>query len=89
MLGEVFSQMEQAKEHIERAKAMIAGALTELGRADPLIRHTMQGNVDQSLAATVDRTRQNLTGAGQGTNEATRKIDETLARWRGTGGPGN
>jgi hypothetical protein len=34
MLGEVLSQMEQAKEHVERAKAMIVAALTELGRAD-------------------------------------------------------
>jgi hypothetical protein len=89
MLGEVFSQMEQAKEHVERAKAMTAAALTELRRADALIRHTMQGNADQSLAATVDRTRQRLTDAGQGTNETARRIDETLARWRGTGGPGN
>jgi hypothetical protein len=48
-----------------------------------------RGLQPDGTAATVDRTRQHLTGAGQATNEATRKIDETLAKWRGKAGPGN
>jgi CHASE3 domain sensor protein len=89
MLGEVFGRMEQAKEHVERASAMVTAALTELGRADVLLKHTMQGNADQSVVAMADRARQQLTGARQGTAETTKKIDETLARWRGTGSLGN
>jgi hypothetical protein len=89
MLGEVIGQMQQARQHVERARAMIAQALTELGDAEVLIQTSLRGTTDHSLAATVAQTKQHLSSAGQGTTQTTTKIDETLARWRGTGGPGN
>lgn len=85
----VFGQMEAAKQHTDRARAMITAAVAELDQANILIRYTMSGSANQRLAAMIDRTQQDLTSAAQGTTVTTTAIDETLARWRGTAGPGN
>jgi hypothetical protein len=88
-MNAVFGQMEAAKQHTDRARAMITAAVAELDQANTLISHTMSGSANQRLAAMIDRTQQDLTSAAQGTTATTTAIDETLARWRGTASPGN
>jgi hypothetical protein len=80
----IVGQLRQANQHLDRARAMIAAALTELGHADTLTQKTL-GNVrDQSVYATVARTKQLLTEAGQNSNQTTQKINEWIARIDGT-----
>lgn len=84
-VGEVLWQLLQAREHTDRARAMIKSALEEVNRADALVRESSRGLSDQTLVGMVDRTRQQLTGAGQSTAATTSKIDETIARLGGQG----
>ncbi|MEO3926065.1 DUF6244 family protein [Micromonosporaceae bacterium B7E4] len=84
-VGEVLRQLQQAREHADRARAMIRSALEEVSRADVLVRESLRGVSDQTLIGVVDRTRQQLVDAGQGTTETTVRIDETIARLGGRG----
>lgn len=84
-VGEVLRQLMQAREHTDRARAMIKSALEEINRADTLVRESSRGMSDQVLVGMVDRTRQQLTGAGQSTAATNLKIDETIARLGGRG----
>jgi hypothetical protein len=89
MLGELAGQMRQARDHVERATAMVAQALTELTRAAALIQLSLQESSDQSPSAAAEQTRQQLTEAHHGATATATAIDETLARWGVTGSPGN
>ncbi len=89
VLGDVMGQMRQARQHVSQAAAMIAQALSELDQAGALVQLSLQGSADQTPTATVRATRQELAEAAQRAGVATAAIDQTLARWAGTGGPGN
>src|SRR4051812_1778739 len=89
MLDEVIAQMRQAGQHVDQVTAMIARAMTELEQASRLIQLSLRGSADQAPAATVKQTQQRLTEAQQGATATKTVIDQTLARWGGTGSPGN
>ena len=87
-VGELILQLEQAKRHMGRASELILRAEQEMGHAEALIRRSLEGASDQALVSLVSRSRQHLIGAGRGSNETTQRIDETIARFRGSGGLG-
>jgi hypothetical protein len=89
MLNEVIAQMRQARQHVDQATALLLRAMTELELASKLIQLSLRGSADQAPAAAVKQTQQRLTDAQQGATAAKTVIDQTLARWGGTGGPGN
>ena len=89
MLDEVITQMRQARQHLDQAAAMISQALAELEQASRLIHLSLQGSADQAPTVAVRQTQQQLGNAHQGATAGKTAIDQTLARWAGTGGPGN
>jgi len=82
-IPQVVGQLRQANQHLDRARALIAEALTEVARADTLTRQTL-GNVrDTSVYAAAARTTQSLTEAAQGSQQTTQRIKVSIPRKRG------
>ncbi|PWR08990.1 hypothetical protein DKT68_13445 [Micromonospora acroterricola] len=87
--AELISRLVQAKAHLDRARELIRAAGSELHQARALIQAALEGTADQSTAAMVDRSSQQLGGAGVAVGQSAGKVDEILTRVRGLGGLGN
>jgi len=84
-IPEVISQLRQVKEHLDRARAAIREALTELGKAEALLRYTLGNIRDTSVYTVPAQTKQHLTDADQGLDLTDRKVDEWIGKIAGTG----
>jgi hypothetical protein len=84
-LPEVISQLRQVTEHLGRAKAAIREALSELGKAETLLRYTLGNIQDKSIYAVPAQAKQQLTSADQAAELTSRKVDEWIAKIQGTG----
>ncbi|MEU8220801.1 DUF6244 family protein [Micromonospora taraxaci] len=87
--AELISRLLQAKAHLGRARELIQAAGSELHQARALIQAALQGTADQSIAAVVDRSSQQLGVAAVAVGQSASKVDEILTRVRGLGGLGN
>ncbi|MEU8390429.1 DUF6244 family protein [Micromonospora sp. NPDC048843] len=87
--AELISRLLQAKAHLDRARELIRTAGSELHQARALIQAALQGAADHSTAAMVDRSSQQLDGAGITVGQSAGKVEEILTRMRGLGGLGN
>ncbi|MFC5922831.1 hypothetical protein [Micromonospora vulcania] len=87
--AELISRLLQAKAHLDQAGQLIRTAGSELHQARALIQAALQGTTDQSTAAMVDRSSQQLGGAGVAVGQSAGKLEEILTRVRGLGGLGN
>ncbi|MCZ7373286.1 DUF6244 family protein [Micromonospora sp. WMMC250] len=87
--AELISRLLQAKAHLDQARELMRAAGSELHQARALIRAALQGAADHSTATMVDRSSQQLDGAGITVGQSADKVEEILTRVRGLGGLGN
>jgi hypothetical protein len=88
-IPEVLSQLRQVKEHLDRAKAAIQQAMSELGKAEALLHYTLGNIKDKSIYALLAQAKQRLTEAAQAADLTSSKTDEWIRKIHGTAGPGN
>jgi len=86
-IPELIGQLQQARRHLDQAKAMVRATLEELGKAEALIQYSLGSSAGPTMQPAA-RSRQHLTGAGQAMNETTHKIEEWIAKVEGRPIPG-